>query len=178
MLPDELEGLVGYLRDLHRPVVSWLRPGVEASEIVSALGMEVPVSVIQWFGWCNGVEELPNQLQDDVEIIPRYNPVSLDEVPGLMRAHAGDRIFGDQWIPLLRSGGGDIYAAVWKPNAEAQVAWALIGESTEIEFESIDQMVTVFNGAFDGAAFFINDDGQLDKDPERYREIYRRIVGA
>jgi len=48
-------------------------------------------------------------------------------------------------LTLLTSAGGDIYAAVWKPDREARVAGVMTGEETEVEFAIIEQMVAVFN---------------------------------
>jgi hypothetical protein len=178
MLRDELDSLVGHLRDLGRPVVLWLRPGIDAAQVASAVGADVPASVVEWFAWHNGVEMRPGQLQDDVNVIPAYNPLSLDEAIHIMPIHASDPVLGGRWLPLLTSSGGDIYAATWDAGGEAQVAGVLVGEATELEFSSIEQMASVFNACFEQRAFFVNDAGRLVMDPQAYEEIYDRTVAG
>jgi hypothetical protein len=80
-------------------------------------------------------------------------------------------------VPLLGSAGGDLYAAVWSPGVEAAVADVLIGESTEVEFSGIEQMVHVFNCCFDRGAYYVNDQGRLVMDPDLYDDVYTQILG-
>jgi hypothetical protein len=178
MLTDELESLVRHLRDLDRPVVSWLRPGVEPGRVVGALRSEAPPSVTEWFAWCDGVEGWPGQLQDDVNVIPGYSPVSVEEAVEMKSSYAGDPMLGDNWLPLLTTATGDIYAAVWSPGSDARVAGVLVGEATEIEFQTIEQMVTVFNACFDSGAFGLDAAGRLVMNPEGYDEVYEGVVAG
>lgn len=175
MLSAELDRLVEHLTTLNRPVVGWLLPGVDAHHVSSALGFPVPPSVAQWFGWCNGVAESPGQLQDDVNVVPGYNPVSVEEAVRMMPDYAGDPLLGSHWVPLLRSGGGDIYAATWSADKEAAVAGVLIGEPTEVEFTGIEQMVSVFNQSFAQRAYYV-EQGRLTMDPELYDEVYAQVI--
>jgi hypothetical protein len=154
-----------------------MRPGVDASTVETSIGGGAPVSVLVWFGWCNGIAGRPGQIQDDANIIPGYNPLSIEEAVGIIGEYEGDAILGKNWIPLLGSAGGDIYAAIWTPGRDAQVAGVLIGEPTEIEFSSIEQMVAVFNGCYLDGAFFVDDRGTLAMRPERYDSVYGAITG-
>ena len=79
MLTSELEQLVAHLRELDRSVVPLMCPGVDASSVAAILGAPVPVSVAEWFGWCNGVASRPGQVQDDVNVIPGYNLLSVED---------------------------------------------------------------------------------------------------
>jgi hypothetical protein len=177
MLAAELEQLVGHARELDRPVVALLRPGIDAGQVEAVIGSPVPESVAEWFRWCNGVEIRPNQIQDDVNIIPGYNPLSIDEAVAMAPDYAGDEVLGENWLPILGTAGGDIYAAVWVPGEEAQVAGVLIGEETEVEFSSIEQMASVFNACYRGRAFGVDQQGRLALDSQIYDQIYSQIVG-
>ncbi|MER6981726.1 SMI1/KNR4 family protein [Streptomyces carpinensis] len=177
MLDAEFERLRGRLEALDRPVVAWMVPGVDADHVSSVLGEEVPESVAQWFRWCNGIAVVQGQIQDQVNVIPGYSPLSLEEGMRMRTAYTGDDALGSHWVPLLGSGGGDLYAAVWTPGEEAVVAGVLVGEPTEIEFSTIEQMVTTFNECFDSGAFFVDDQGRLAMSPETYDEVYARVVG-
>lgn len=177
MLTTELQQLVANLVQLNRPAVALLLPGVDEGRISMALGTSPPVSVAEWFGWCNGVASRPGQIQDDVNIIPGYNPLSIDEAVHMMADYSSDPVLGQYWIPLLGSAGGDIYAAVWNAGEDAKVAGVLVGEPTEVEFSSIEQMVSVFNGCYRDRAFFLDQIGRLAIDPARYEEVYTRVIG-
>ncbi|MFI5972997.1 hypothetical protein [Streptomyces sp. NPDC051452] len=178
MLDAELERLGTRLRDLNRPVVSWMVPGVDAERVSAVLGGPVPDSVARWFGWCDGVAVVPGQTQDQVNVIPGYSPVSLEEGVRLRSAYTGDEVLGEHWVPLLGSAGGDLYAAVWSPGKEAVVAGVLVGEPTEIEFSTVEQMVAVFNNCFDSGAFSVDGQGMLTMSPDLYDQAYDRVVGA
>lgn len=177
MLLEELDMLVARLVELNRPVVPWLIPGVDAGQVEAALGHPVPEEVSTWFGWCNGVALHEGQIQDDINVIPGYGPLSLAEAVSQMAYHAGDSTLGTHWIPLLGSAGGDIYAAVWEPGKPAKMAGVLIGEPTEIEFDSIEQMIVVFNSCYQRGAFFVDDRHRLAMDPMLYDVINGEVVG-
>jgi hypothetical protein len=177
MLTSELEQFVAHLRGLNRPVVPLLRPGVDASSVDAALGAPAPASVAEWFGWCNGVASQSGQIQDDVNVIPGYNPLSIEEAVQMMGDYSGDPTLGQNWVPLLGSAGGDIYAAVWTPGEDAKVAGVLIGEPTEIEFSNVEQMVTVFNGCYRDGAFFVDGQGRLAMDSRRYDQVCGQVTG-
>ncbi|MET8243123.1 hypothetical protein ABZV31_01020 [Streptomyces sp. NPDC005202] len=176
-LDAEFEGLRDRLEAMGRPVVAWMLPGVDADHVASVLGAAVPDSVAQWFRWCNGVAVVPGQIQDQVNVIPGYSPLSLEEGLRMRDAYTGDDVLGDHWVPLLGSGGGDLYAAVWAPGEEAVVAGVLVGEPTETEFSSIEQMVTTFNVCYDRGAFFVDDQGRLAMSPDLYDGVYDQVVG-
>lgn len=177
MLTTELERLVAHLRELARPVVPLLLPGATPDEVAAVIGGPVPDSVLAWFGWCNGVAGAAGQIQDDVNVIPGYNPLSISEAIGMMSDYSSDPVLGRHWVPLLGTAGGDIYAAVWVPGQDAKVAGVLIGEPTEIEFLSIEQMVEVFNECYRIGAFHVDGQGRLAMDSSRYDEVYEQVTG-
>ena len=177
MLGTELATFHAHLQALNRPVASLLLPGIGSDRVGEVYGSSVPDSVEQWFAWANGVAGRAGQIQDEVNVIPGYNPLSIDEAVRLARDYSGDSTLGENWMPLLGSAGGDFYAAVWALGEEAVVAGVLIGEPTEVEFSSIEQMVGVFNKCFDGGAYFVDEQGRLAMSPERYDEIYDEAVG-
>lgn len=92
-------------------------------------------------------------------------------------AHAGDPVLGNNWVPILASGSCDLYAAVWRPDAEAVVAGVPLGEPTEIEFSSVEQMVHLFNRCFEDGAYSVDSQGMFSMSPDRYDEVYERVVG-
>ncbi|WP_033443576.1 hypothetical protein [Saccharothrix sp. NRRL B-16314] len=176
MLLTELRALVERLAALARPVASWLVPGVGAAAVEETLGEMPPEEVIMWFGWCNGVELQPGQIQDDINVVPGYAPLSLAEAARFIESYSGDPVLGDHWVPVLGGAGGDIYAAVWGPNGNVRVAGVLVGEETEVEFGSLENMVAVFNECYRRGAFFVDGRGRLTMDANLYDEVYEVTV--
>jgi hypothetical protein len=179
VLESELAELRTHLSSLNRPVLEWMLPGAAPEEVRALLGDPLPQEVAGWFGWCNGVAFEPDQTQDQVNIIPGYSPLSLREALDARPSYEGDPALTPRWIPLLRSAGGDIYAAVWdKEHESARVAGVLIGEATEFEFGSVEQMVAVFNACYRSQAFSVDPSGQLSMDPDRYDAVYEEATGS
>ncbi|MDX3246211.1 hypothetical protein [Streptomyces sp. ME18-1-4] len=116
------------------------------------------------------------QIQDDINVIPGYAPLSLQEAEERRRAHDGDPVLGEYSIPVMGGAGGDIYAAVWRPGQPARVAGVLVGEVTEIEFASLEQMVGVFNECYRRGAFYVDSGNRLAMDPALYDEVYAEII--
>lgn len=177
MLLTALERLVAQLAELGRPIVSALSPGVSGAQVESALGEPVPEDVAAWFGWCNGVEYLDGQTQDDANLIPGYAPLSLSEALSLREVYPGDPVLGAQWMPLIGGPSGDFYAAVWKHGDRPKVAGVLSEAPTEIEFSTVEQMVSVFSECYARGAFGVDSRGMLTMDPELYEVIYSEVTG-
>ncbi|WP_066953442.1 hypothetical protein [Streptomyces lushanensis] len=176
MLSSELEALVGQLTEMARPVVSWLVPGLDPGQVEALMGQLPPGEVLTWFGWCNGVALQQGQVQDDINVIPGYAPLSLKEAVESKETYGGDPVLGENWIPVLAGAGGDIYAAVWQPGQPARVAGVLVGESTEIQFASLGQMVKVFNECYRRDAFYVDSQRHLAMDPGLYDEVYAEMI--
>jgi hypothetical protein len=177
MAMPQLEELEEHLVRLGRPVAPLLLPGVGSAEIEATLGGAVPTAVAEWFAWHNGARTEDGQIQDDVNVIPGYGPLSVAEAVLLKRSYDDDPKLGPNWVPLLSTAGADIYAAVWDSATSEKIAGVLIGEPTEYEFGSIEQMLTVFNACYRREAYFVNDQRRLEMDPDAYEEIYSEIVG-
>ena len=161
---------------LNRPGVSVMVAGIDDVAVRAILGDSVPASVLEWFSWCNGVLGVPGQRNDDVAIIPGYAPVSLVDAAVMRSTYEGDPVLFPNWIPLLVSPGGDIYAAVWSNNESAKVAGVLVGEPTEIEFDNVEQMIAVFTACVERGAFFVNDRRLWSMDSALYDSVYAEIT--
>ncbi|AVZ73458.1 hypothetical protein SLUN_16005 [Streptomyces lunaelactis] len=168
MLAESIENLWLEVERLSRPVASLRVPGVGAEQVENAFGAPIPSDVVEWFGWCNGVSYRPGQVQDDAALIPGYEPLSVRDAAGVKASYGdGDPVLGDRWIPLLGTGGGDFYAAVYEPSSpSSRVASVMIGGESRMAYESVEQMVNAFRNFFRTGVFFIADDGTLDADDD------------
>ncbi|MEV4570444.1 SMI1/KNR4 family protein [Nonomuraea sp. NPDC049419] len=165
------------LAALKRPIVAALSPGLSSEQVESELGCSVPEDVAIWFGWCNGVAYFAGQTQDDANLIPGYAPLSLSEAVVLRESYPDDPVLGPDWIPLLGNASGDFYAALWRGSEQPQVAGVLSGEPTEIEFQNIELMISVFSECYFRGAFGVDERGMLTMDPELYEVVHSEVVG-
>jgi hypothetical protein len=180
VLQQSLEALWDHLATIGRPVVAARVPGPALEDVKGAFGDPVPDVVAQWFNWSNGVADAPGQTQDDASVIPGYWLLSINEAKAIMSGYIDDEAaLGARWIPLLSSGGGDFYALVFDESLrELGVFTVMSGGDTEISFRSIEGMVDGFLELYRTGVFFVDDDGTLEADDERWAEFESRIGGA
>jgi hypothetical protein len=176
MLSQAIERLWEEAERLNRPVVGSRAPGVTASEVEAAFGASVPEDVVTWFGYSNGVEYHPDQIQDDAALVPGYEPLSLSEAKAVRDSHPiGDPVFGEFFIPLLATGGGDFYAAVYDPSLRTpKVGHVMIGGESGLVYESMESMVNTFCEFYRTGIFFVSDEGILEADDDRWVEVEAR----
>ncbi|GAA1008797.1 hypothetical protein QEP66_06540 [Streptomyces sp. LB8] len=172
-LLESIEALWREAERLNRPIASFRVPGLTADEVERTFGGPVPADVATWFGWCNGVERCPGQTQDDAALIPGYEPLSASEAAAV-RASYGmeDPLLGDNWFPLLATGGGDFYAAVHEPpSMPSRVVSVMIGGESSRAYDSMEHMVNTFRELYRSGVFFVAEDGTLDADDEQWIAI-------
>lgn len=172
MLNQSIEQLWQEVERLNRPVVGFRAPGVSASDVEAVFGGPVPEDIIAWFGWSNGVGYHPGQIQDDAALVPGYEPLSLREARGVRDSYQiDDPVLGEFFIPLLATGGGDFYAAVYTASLRSpRVAHVMIGGETGIVYESIENMANAFCDFYRTGVFFVSDQGTLEADDYRWVE--------
>ncbi|MFC8825150.1 hypothetical protein ACFT9I_07300 [Streptomyces sp. NPDC057137] len=172
MLIQSIERLWQQVAGLNRPVVESRVPGVSASEVEAVIQGPVPEDIAIWFGWSNGVEYRSGQVQDDAALVPGYEPLSLREAMGVRESYEiGDPVLGDFFMPLLATGGGDFYAAVYDASLRSpRVAHAMIGGESGFVYESIEAMVNGFCDFYRTGVFFVSDQGTLEADDDRWVE--------
>jgi hypothetical protein len=163
----------------NRPVSSQRALGLDPAEIERVLGRRVPADIVDWFLSCNGVEFRPGQIQDDAALIPGYEPISLHDAISI-RDTLGDvdPILGEWWIPLLATGGGDFYAAVFEERLDQVfIASVMNGGVSRKAYHSIEEMVVSFCDLYRRGVFFVNDEGILDADDESWIQAELPLSG-
>ncbi|MFI0449618.1 hypothetical protein [Actinomadura sp. 6N118] len=128
MLIDSIRDLWLEADRLDRPVVSARSAGVPAEAVKVAFGAPVPTDVATWFAWANGVSHFPGQTQDDAALIPGYMPMSVEESAAIRYDSFPEALLGDRWFPLLASGGGDLYVAVFEEASRPSSVVKVIAE--------------------------------------------------
>ncbi|MFE3901707.1 hypothetical protein ACFXPY_15500 [Streptomyces sp. NPDC059153] len=172
MLEERIRDLWMAAESLGRPVVAYRNSGAPIGLLERAFTSPVPPDVAAWFAWSNGVAYHPGQTQDDAALIPGYEPLSVDEAVAIRADSPGCAVLGSHWIPLLASGGGDFYAAVYAPgDTSSRVASVMIGENSRMAFKSIDQMVSTFVACYREGIFFVDNSDILQADDVRWIEL-------
>ncbi|MGY3202192.1 hypothetical protein [Streptomyces sp. TE5632] len=158
---------------LNRPVVSLRVPGITTGELEHTFGASLPSDVATWFGWCNGVEWHPDQIQDDAALIPGYEPLSASDAAAVKASYGiGDPLLGENWFPLLATGGGDFYAAIHEPSSiSSRVVSVMIGGESRMAYGSLEQMTNTFRELYQTGVFFVAEDGTLDADDDQWIAI-------
>ncbi len=137
------------------------------------LGAAVPEDIVTWFGWSNGVEYHPDQVQDDAALVPGYEPLSLVEAKGMRDSvQPPDPVLGKLFVPLLATGGGDFYAAVYDESLRSpKIAHLMVGGESQIVYKSLEDMVDTFCEFYRTGVFFVSEEGILEADDDRWVDV-------
>lgn len=113
-------------------------------------------------------------------MIPGYWPLSIAEAKSTGIDYIDDdAVLGDHWVPLLGSGGGDFYAAAFDDSLrEVGVFSVMSGGDVGIAFRSVEEMVDGFLELYQTGVFFVDGDGTLEADDERWAEFESRVGEA
>ncbi|WP_028648595.1 hypothetical protein [Nocardiopsis sp. CNT312] len=176
LLSHELRLLVDVLSELRLPVRGWFVPGSSPHRVRELLGSDVPEEVVDWFGWCGGIEFHPGQTQEDADVVPGYSLIGLQDAVETYKAieglYEGDPVLGASWVPILQGRGADFYAVVWGESEGCRVACVVQSEPVEIEFPSLEGMISFFNECYRRTVFFVDESGWVHEDFDRYEQLY------
>ncbi|MFC7220470.1 hypothetical protein ACFQLX_20225 [Streptomyces polyrhachis] len=159
--------------EIGRPIVRFRNPGIAKIQLEAAIGVTVPDDVVAWFESCNGARFEPGQRQDDVYLIPAFEPLSVEQALEMRRIYGdGDPILGESWFPLLGNASGDMYAAVWDASDTPPRVAVVISESfPQISYSSVQEMAISFLECYRRGVFFVKDGGLLDVDVQKWEEV-------
>ncbi|RPF23068.1 hypothetical protein [Myceligenerans xiligouense] len=177
MLQENLARLKEVLRSAGRPVVDALLPGIEIDSSRSTRG-PFPDDARVWFAWTSGLRESPVLTVDESSLIPGYYPISLEESRGYVEAwgaNAAHDVGGEHYLPFLGAPNGDNYAFVWSPDGYTGIAGFLVGESVEIEFTSLEQMLSYVLECYAEGAFYVDSAGLLSMNADLCDAILEQI---
>ncbi|NEA99699.1 hypothetical protein [Streptomyces sp. SID13726] len=178
MLEELIRELWGEAERLHLPVVTHGNPGATVEFLEQVFGRPVPSHVATWFSWRDGVAYLPGQTQNDAALVPGYEPLSATESAAMRRDSPRDPLLLSNFFPLLGTGGGDFYAASYDlETARSHVVSVVVGEDSRVAYGSIEQMVETLVGCYRDGIFFVDEDGVLQADDERWIQREIEAVG-
>ena len=180
---EQAERILAWHRDRDREVARRLRPGLTKRQIEAVegrLGWNFPEEVFEFYGWCNGVEELGHERFDDLCFYPGFAPLALEEAaeeitqwlklaPGMWR---------EGWLPVFGdvSDGRDVVDCR-KIEGRSAPVFFFMGEHPEDEPKclSLAALLETLAECFAKGAFLIDDRGFLDERWDEYHAIGRRL---
>ncbi|GAB3172616.1 hypothetical protein GCM10027059_42380 [Myceligenerans halotolerans] len=177
MLQENFAKLREILRSAGRPVVDALLPGAEIDVPGSTPG-DFPDDAVAWFAWTSGLRESPVLTVDESSVIPGYYPISLEESRQYVASWGPDAardVGGEFYLPFLGAPNGDNYAFVWSSDSYVGIAGFLVGESVELEFASLDQMLSYVLECYAERAFYVDSTGTLSMNADLCDAILEQI---
>ena len=175
-LRKSLADLEGWLKQLARPTLAMLQPGVEPSVVASSLarrGLETPADLVELWAWRNGTGGPADAKLGDLWLVPGFYLCSVEEAVANFDAFVTNPRWRPGWLPLLADGGGDFLAVDCAPGEAHGAVYHFRFDDFEqpLEFRSIERMAATFAAAYQLDAFYINADGTLDEDYAAYGQV-------
>lgn len=167
------------LQQLDHPCVEHLNPGL-SSQNIQELFEEIPLQPKQdlhaLYAWRNGSKDSEGITLGELAFFPGFYLISLEEsIQTYLELRETDG-WEKSWFPIFASGGGDFYAMILAPEAQAQILGVYVyEEEPQIEYLSLKSMLTTFKVCYEQGVIFRNDEGYLDMDYRKHAEVAREI---
>jgi hypothetical protein len=177
----DLESIVAHLRRLGRPVPDLLLPGFSQDEIedrAAGLPFLLPRELDCLYRWRNGTLAREGDRLSDLNFLPGFYLPSLDEAAQIYGERERAPQWRAGWFPVFADGAGDFYIipCTQEKVEDAPIIGFLHGEpEQDIEYESLAAMIATMEACYAEGAYFVNEDGYLDIDDERHRQIAHRF---
>ena len=165
------------LKELDRPAVNLLRPGLPSASIrSSACGLDIvfPTCIIDLYQWRDGTEEGKASF-GDMGIFPGFFLLSLAKAietrNDLLRISHPWR---SCWLPFLSNGAGGFYGINCHsaPTEDGEICEYITGDTeVHILFSSLGVMLRSIIVCFDRKIFYISEDGGFEADDLRFEEV-------
>jgi len=178
-LQISLEAILGALAQMGRPVVRFLRQGLDpktTTHRLAGLGLSAPRDLLTLYGWHDGTLVHEGNSLDDTHFWPGFYFFSLEDAARQYEAMREDPRWRESWFPIFANGGGDFYAIETGHKDNGSIRGFLLGESDHpIEYESLGSMMKTLRACFETQTFFLGREGHLEMDDARHAEIAREF---
>lgn len=165
----EFRKWIDHLRRLNLPVAQMLLPGLEAGSIrhaISDVGLECPDDLVEFYTCCGGVGAPDGTLLNHMWMFGSHYVLPFKDAVENYRVFSLDHRWERAWFPFLANDGGDFYSLVclggrsdWR-----QISYfrSNTGDSAQIRYSSILNMLTVINECFDSGVCYVDAEGNLE----------------
>ena len=167
------------LQELDHPCVDHLNSGITSLKI-QELFEEIPLQPNQdlhaLYAWRNGTKDSEGITLGELAFFPGFYLMSLEEsIQAYMELRAGNG-WDKSWFPIFASGGGDFYAMNLASEAQGQIlGFYVFEEETQVEYRSLESMLTALKNCYEQGIIFRNEQGYLDMDYRKHAEIAHEI---
>lgn len=177
-----LDRILASLTLLNRPVVKFLRKGVERRSVAETLrgsGLAAPSEIMDLWHWRDGTAIAPGRTKlDDVHFFPGFYFYSLRDATKQYHAMRNDPRWNSNWFPIFANGGGDFYAVdLTKENlTHAPIIGFVLGEpSHPVEYESLENMCVTLALCYERGIIYTTPDGYLEMDDAAHATLARKL---
>lgn len=172
-----LDLILSILRSWNLPVGNLLNDGLSEIEILRSFknaGLKPTRELIELYQWRNGSPVEEGTVLDDVQIIPGYHLLSLNDAIKSYLAMKDDSRWNPLWFPIFANGGGDFYAAdLSKSDGNSSpIIGFILGESEqEVEYQDFNTMMITFSECFEKGIVYKTEEGYLEMDDDHQAEV-------
>jgi len=176
-ITDLLSTILTFLLKWQFPVCHFLNDALEENEIIKlfkSVGLNPTTELIELYQWRNGTNIVQGTMLDDIQIIPGFHFLSLQDSVSNYLAMKNDQRWNQNWFPVFANGGGDFYAVdlSHSTGASAPVIGFILGEEEqEVEYQSLTTMLLTFCECYQKNIVFRTEDGYLEMDDDEQAEI-------
>lgn len=161
-----IESALGRLGREH--LLRLLQNGLSVNVVRSkldAVGLSSTPELETVYGWRNGTASDAPAILDDIQLLPGFYLLSLDDAVTNYRAFAVDDRWMLGWLPVFANGGGDFYIIDLTPAGAGAVRRFWIDEAEHpVEFSSLGAMMTTLARGFERGIFYVDPQGYLEMD--------------
>jgi len=176
-ISDILDGILSFLQNWQIPVSNLFNTGLSKEKIEESFketGLEPTKELIELYKWRNGTQIKEGAMLDDVQIIPGFHFLSLQDGINSYLAMKDDTSWNPSWFPIFANGGGDFYGVDLSQsdgNLAPIVGFILTQKEQEVEYQNLTAMLLTFKECFERDIVFKTKEGYLEMDDDKQGEI-------
>lgn len=179
-LRESLDSIANWLKAFHRPAASTFLRGQRASVARAAferLGLEVPPEVLTLYSWRDG-----QRGTTDAAFFPGYRLLSVESAVEEYRNMGQESKtaapgWSTSYLPILKSGTGFVVVDCDGDDKGAVLEWSSVTGLT-LGHPSLASFMQEIAEGYEKGAYFVSDDGNLDRDLKREDAVFRRYHPA
>lgn len=156
-------------------LIEALREGLSSIAVrdrLAAARLPSVAAVEEWFGWHDGVALPDTRIVDDLELIPGFFPMSLDEAITLRSDYLADDAWSPSFLPILTNGAGDHLVVDLDGDLDPGVRrWEFDEQDHPVAFVSLAALARTIEQGYVRGVITVDERGYLIMDQRRFEEL-------